>query len=119
LYHAEPGGQALPLDLFCRYGMRDIRTFTKESLMPKFSLGQVVMTRGIQEAIEQHPDDWKEKIRGLKNIDWSRENPEWEGRLLLNGQMVRLAKGIELAANTILQNCGIELSEDRLKYESK
>ena len=24
--------------------------------MPKFSLGQVVMTRGVQEAIEQHPE---------------------------------------------------------------
>ena len=69
--------------------------------------------------IEQHPDDWKEKIREFKNIDWSRDNPDWEGRLLMNGQMVRLAKGIELAANAILQNCGIELSEDRLKYESK
>jgi len=69
--------------------------------------------------VELHPDDWKEKIRKLKNIDWSRENPEWDGRLLLNGQMVRLAKGIELAANIILQKCGIELSEDRLKYESK
>ncbi len=69
--------------------------------------------------IEQHPDDWKEKIRELKNIDWSRDNQDWEGRLLLNGQMVRLAKGIELAANVILQKCGVELSENRLKYESK
>jgi len=69
--------------------------------------------------IEQHPDNWKVKIRKLKNIDWSRENPDWEGRLLLNGQMVRIAKGIELAANTILQKCGVELSENRLKYESK
>ena len=71
------------------------------------------------EIIEQHPDDWKVKIRKLKNIDWSRENPDWEGRLLINGQMVRLTKGIELAANIILQKCRVELSEDRLKYESK
>ena len=25
--------------------------------MPKFSLGQVVMTRGVQEAIERHPEE--------------------------------------------------------------
>ena len=25
--------------------------------MPKFSLGQVVMTRGVQEAIEKHPEE--------------------------------------------------------------
>jgi len=68
---------------------------------------------------EQHPDNWKEKIRGFKNIDWSRSNPEWEGRLMINGQMTKLAKGIELAANTILKKCGITLSEDRLQYESR
>ena len=69
--------------------------------------------------IEQYPDDWKIKLRGLKNIDWSRDNPQWEGRLLLNGRMLKNAIGIELAANTILQQCGIELSEDRLNFENK
>ena len=69
--------------------------------------------------LEQHPDNWKEKICGLKNTDWSRSNPEWEGRLMINGQMTKLAKGIELAANTILKKCGITLSEDRLQYESR
>jgi len=68
---------------------------------------------------EQHPDNWKEKIRGLKNVDWSRSNPDWEGRLIMNNQMLKLAKGIELAANTILKKCGITLSEDRLQYESR
>ena len=69
--------------------------------------------------LEQHPDNWKEKIRGLKNIDWSRNNPDWEGRLLLNGQMLKLAKGIELAANTIIRKCGVKLSENRLRFESQ
>ena len=66
-----------------------------------------------------YPDDWKIKLRGLKNIDWSRDNPQWEGRLLLNGRMLKNAVGVELAANTILKQCGIELSEDRLNYENK
>ena len=69
--------------------------------------------------IEQYPDDWKVKLRGLKNVDWSRDNPQWEGRLLLNGRMLKNAVGVELAANTILKQCGIELSEDRLNYENK
>ena len=33
--------------------------------------------------------------------------------------MLKNAVGVELAANTILQKCGIELPEDRLKHESK
>lgn len=69
--------------------------------------------------LEQHLDNWKEKIRGLKNVDWSRSNPDWEGRFLLNGQMTKLARGIQLAANIILQKCDVKIPENRLQYESR
>jgi len=69
--------------------------------------------------IEEFPKTWKEKLRGLKNIDWSRTNPEWEGRLLVHGQMHKQARGIDLAANLILQKCGVTLSEDRQKLEEQ
>ncbi len=69
--------------------------------------------------IRDYPEDWKEKIKGLRDVEWSRTNPEWEGRLLLNGRMLKNAVGVELAANTILQKCGVELPEDRLKHENK
>jgi DNA sulfur modification protein DndB len=69
--------------------------------------------------VKEHPENWKEKIRGLKNINWSRNNPEWEGRLLIKGRMMKNALGVELAANTILKKCGVSLSEDRLKHENK
>ncbi len=69
--------------------------------------------------IEEFPDDWKEKLKGLKKIDWSRSTPVWEGRLIVNGQMQKQSAGIELAANIILQKCGIALSEDRQKIEDK
>jgi len=69
--------------------------------------------------IQEYPENWKEKLRGLKNIDWSRNNSEWEGRLLLSGRMLKSAMGVELAANTILKKCGITLSEDRLKHENR
>ena len=66
-----------------------------------------------------YPENWKEKLSSLKTIDWSRDNQEWEGRLLLKGRMLKKRLGIELAANTILQKCGVELSEDRLVYEQQ
>jgi len=69
--------------------------------------------------IENYPDNWKEKLRGLKNIDWSRKNSEWEGRILMGGQMLKNQLSIDLAANLILQKCGVTLSENRLKYETK
>jgi DNA sulfur modification protein DndB len=69
--------------------------------------------------MNEFPDTWKEKLRGLKNINWARNNPEWQGRLIVNGQMQKNARGIELAANTILLKCGAKLPDYRLKYEGK
>ena len=67
--------------------------------------------------IDDYPQDWKEKLRGLKDIDWSRKNPDWEGRLLQKGRMLKNNLGIELASNTILKKCGVTLSEERLAHE--
>ena len=69
--------------------------------------------------IKTHPDDWEIKLRNLKKIDWSRENPEWQGRLIKHGQMQKQSTAIELAANMILTKCGISLSADRQKIEAK
>ena len=69
--------------------------------------------------IEQNPDSWKDILKNLKKVDWSRESKNWEKRLILNGQMQKHAAGIDLAANVILQKCGISLSEDRQKIEDK
>jgi len=66
----------------------------------------------------EYPSDWKQKLASLQNIDWSRSNPEWEGKLLLRGRMLKTKLGIELAANTILKKCGIHLSDERLNYEN-
>lgn len=69
--------------------------------------------------IQQYPEDWQEKLHGLKNVNWSRKNPEWEGRILIHGQMHKQSRGIDLAANLILQKCGITLSKNRQKFEEQ
>ena len=66
----------------------------------------------------EYPSAWKQKLASLRNIDWSRNNPEWEGKLLIRGRMLKSKLGIELAANTILKKCGIPLSDNRLNYEN-
>ena len=69
--------------------------------------------------IQEHSDTWKDVLKNLKKVDWSRESSDWEKRLILNGQMQKHAAGIDLAANVILQKCGISLSEDRQKIEDR
>ena len=66
---------------------------------------------------ERYPDTWLRKLKALRNIDWSRDNPLWEGRLLQGGWMVRTTAGIELGANAILMECGIKPSASRMEFE--
>ena len=68
--------------------------------------------------VNDHPSDWKQKLTSLRDINWSRTNPDWEGQLMLNGRMLKSKLGIELAANTILKKCGVSLSDERLAYEN-
>lgn len=54
----------------------------------------------------EYSDSWKKKLKGLQKINWSRDNPEWEGKLILNGVMLKKKAAIKLAADLILKKCG-------------
>ena len=68
--------------------------------------------------LNEYPSGWKQKLTSLQDVNWSRTNPDWEGKLLLKGRMLKNKLGIELAANTILKKCGIPISDERLGYEN-
>ena len=55
--------------------------------------------------IDNFPDDWHQKLKGLQKINWSRSNPTWNGNLILNGRMIKNKIGIINAANEILSKC--------------
>ena len=57
------------------------------------------------ELIKKYPNDWKKKLEKLRKINWSREATIWEGNLIINGQLQRQTKGIELAAKKIIKEC--------------
>jgi DNA sulfur modification protein DndB len=69
--------------------------------------------------IQEFPNEWEIKLQSLKKIDWSRDAPEWDRRLMVNGQMQKQLIGIELAANIIITKCGLSLSPIRQKIEDK
>ena len=58
------------------------------------------------------PEDWKEKLQALLKIEWERNNPLWDGSIVLDGKMIKTQSGIKKAANIILQKCGINKSID-------
>jgi len=69
--------------------------------------------------VAEFPNEWQSKLKSLKKINWSRDAPEWDGRLIINGQMQKQILGIELAANIIIKKCGLTLSPERQAIEAK
>lgn len=64
-----------------------------------------------------HYPDWKRKIKGLQKIDWSRENPAWQGKIIIDGRMLKQKAGIKKAANEVLHLCGITKTLDDFEKE--
>lgn len=34
-----------------------------------------------------YPDEWEAQLKALRKIDWSRSNPDWEGRVMFGGRL--------------------------------
>jgi DNA sulfur modification protein DndB len=55
--------------------------------------------------LRERPDDWKEVLCGLQDIDWSRgASGLWEGRALVNGRVNRSRTSILLTSELILRS---------------
>ncbi len=52
--------------------------------------------------------DWKQKIRGLQDIEWSRSSPIWQDKVVMDGKMLKNRLGIKRAANEILFRLGVQ-----------
>jgi DNA sulfur modification protein DndB len=60
--------------------------------------------------LTQFPDTWKQKLKGLQNIDWQRDSVLWEGKLMIQGKMLKNRIGIKKAADEILKACGVPVT---------
>ncbi len=56
--------------------------------------------------IKKYPKNWKQKLAGLQEIDWSRTNPEWDGKIIIRGKMTKTKAGMNKAADIITKHCG-------------
>lgn len=60
---------------------------------------------------------WKKILKKLEGIDWSRSNPEWEGRAMHHGRISKARTSVILTANYIKMALGLELSASEKAYE--
>jgi DNA sulfur modification protein DndB len=68
--------------------------------------------------IDQYPLEWKQLLKKLKDVDWSRSNVQlWEGRAMIGGRINKSQTNLILTTNAIKMILGIELTpeEDRIE----
>lgn len=61
---------------------------------------------------------WKQRLKAVGQIDWSRSNAKvWEGRSLIGGRVSKASHNVTLTTNLIKQRLGLELSPDEQRVE--
>lgn len=70
------------------------------------------------ELLVKRPKDWKQQLKQIRKIDWSRSNTQlWEGRAMVHGRISKARSNIQLTANVIKRAMGIRLNAEELVLE--
>ena len=70
--------------------------------------------------LSQHRKEWKQKLKPLDSLDWSRANVDlWEGRAMNAGRLSKRSINIMLTANLIKQHLGLLLTPEELVIDAK
>lgn len=68
--------------------------------------------------VQAFPTRWKQKLKGLQRIDWSRNNNAlWEGRATIGGRVSKATNNVVLTANVVKEHIGLELTEKQRRVE--
>jgi DNA sulfur modification protein DndB len=69
--------------------------------------------------IKLHPTDWKERLKNLETIDWSKTNAKaWEGRALIGGKVSKVTTNVILTTNIIKKALSLTLDPSEEKVEN-
>ena len=68
--------------------------------------------------IEKDPKGWPSRLARLKTIDWSRSNPQWEGRTLIGGRVSKADANVQLTVTLLKTRLGLSLSPDEQRVEN-
>jgi DNA sulfur modification protein DndB len=70
--------------------------------------------------LREDPVDWRERLRLLESVDWSRRNTAvWEGRALVAGRVSKATTNVHLTANYLKRTLGIEFTDEDCALEKK
>jgi DNA sulfur modification protein DndB len=65
------------------------------------------------------PKRWKERLKGLSRVDWSRSNATlWEGRAMIGGRVSKAHNNLLLTTVVLKRTLGLSLSPEEQRVES-
>lgn len=67
--------------------------------------------------LRTHERGWKGKLGGLREIDWRRSAPGWEGRAVVGGAAQKSRNNVILTANLIKKRLGLTLTAEEQRIE--
>jgi DNA sulfur modification protein DndB len=70
------------------------------------------------ELIRAYPEDWKRHLEPLRDIDWRRSNPAWEGRAIVGGRMSKAQQNLSLTTAYIKGLLSVPLSNEEERIEA-
>jgi DNA sulfur modification protein DndB len=89
----------------------------KKSYFYPYSIGLQAIASITNQLIKEFPDDWEERLSGVRKINWRRDNEEWEGRAMSGGRLTTGGNHPAFTRNFIKMKIGLPLSEDEQELE--
>ena len=65
-----------------------------------------------------NPDKWETSLKILQKIDWSRSNPDWEGRVMYGGRLSKSGTCISFMAAYLKNAMKLSLTPDEVRLEA-
>ena len=68
----------------------------------------------------EYPDEWKQKLKALKKIDWARSNRAlWEGRAMIGGRLSKATQNVLLTSAAIKNVLKVPLTSEEQHLEAE
>ncbi|MFE9486478.1 DNA sulfur modification protein DndB [Streptomyces sp. NPDC006641] len=65
----------------------------------------------------ESPEVWQSKLQPLTSVDWSRTNPDWEGRAMIGGRVSKSHQNLTLTVNYLRHHMKLGLSPEEQRAE--
>jgi DNA sulfur modification protein DndB len=84
------------------------------------ALALAALGRAGNTLLEKYPKSWRQRLRRVKSVDWSRSNTRlWEGRAMIAGRLSKATTCVVLTGNAIKQHMGLPLDQKEVEAERR